>query len=548
MFAKAFLTLASLIAARFFWRLLLRFVLRTSLDNIRGPPSASFLTGNFQQLYSVNGWAFHANLAAQCKSFVTDGPVVRLTGALGERQLYVADPLALHHIVVKDQDIYEEHPQFISTNSVIFGKSLLSTMGAHHKKQRKLMNPVFSTAHMRNMIPIFYEVANALRATFEELTEKGPAEIDLLQWMGRTATELIGRSGLGYSFDSLARDAPEHPYATSVKEYIPTMFRLHVLRVYVLPIVYNLGPAWLRRAVVNILPSPTMHALRDMADIMWNTSKEIYSEKVAALNAGDAAVSKQIGHGKDILSLLIRANMNTDDPLPEDELLGQMSSLVFAAMDTTSTALSRISHLLATHPEDQDRLRAEIRAAKKEYGTLSYNDLEELPYLDAVCRETLRLYPPAPQLLRKVKQDVIMPFSKPVIGKDGREVSEVLVPAGTVMVIAIMNANRNKDIWGEDALEWKPERWLKPLPSTVTDAHIPGVYSNLMTFLGGGRACIGFKFSQMEMKVVLVELLDVFKVSLASKEVHWRMSNIVSPYIKEEPNRSQLPIVLSKAN
>ena len=60
-------------------------------------------------------------------------------------------------------------------------------------------------------------------------------------------------------------------------------------------------------------------------------------------------------------------------------------------MDTTSSALSRTSHLLASHPEVQDRLRAEIRAAIEEHGRLSYNELEALPYLDAVCRETLRL-------------------------------------------------------------------------------------------------------------------------------------------------------------
>ncbi|KAL1756807.1 cytochrome P450 [Schizophyllum commune] len=542
MFAKAFLTLGSLIVARLFWRFVNRFVLRTPLDNIPGPASPSVLTGNFQQLYSVSGWEFHAKLAREY------GSVVRLTGPLGERQLYVGDPKALHHIVVKDQDVYEEHPQFISTNSLIFGNGLLSTQGDKHKRQRKLMNPVFSTAHMRNMIPIFYEVVDALRATLEKQAEKGPLEIDLLYWMGRTATELIGRSGLGYSFDSLAQGAPEHPYATSVKEYIPTMFRLQILRVYVLPKVYNLGPAWLRRAVVNLIPSSTMHTLRDMSDLMWNTSKEIYSQKVAALQAGDAAVEKQVGQGKDLLSLLIRENIKADDPLPEEELLAQLTTLVFAAMDTTSSALSRTSHLLATHPEVQDRLRAEIRAAIEEHGRLSYNELEALPYLDAVCRETLRLYPPAPQLLRRVKKDVVLPFSKPIIGEDGREMSEVLVPAGTVVVIAIMNANRNKEIWGEDADEWKPERWLEPLPASVTDAHIPGVYGNLMTFLGGGRACIGFKFSQLEMKVVLVELLNAFKFSLGDKEVSWRMSNIVSPFIKEQPEKSQLPIIISKAD
>ncbi|KAH9950796.1 hypothetical protein B0H21DRAFT_681895, partial [Amylocystis lapponica] len=51
---------------------------------------------------------------------------------------------------------------------------------------------------------------------------------------------------------------------------------------------------------------------------------------------------------------------------------------------------------------------------------------------------------------------------------------------------------------GTKYLEWKPERWLSPLPSTVTEARVPGVYSNLVTFLGGGRGCIGFKFSEVE--------------------------------------------------
>lgn len=49
----------------------------------------------------------------------------------------------------------------------------------------------------------------------------------------------------------------------------------------------------------------------------------------------------------------------------------------------------------------------------------------------------------------------------------------------TTVTIGIRACNRNKDIWGDDALEWKPERWLKPLPETVLSSHIPGIYSNL---------------------------------------------------------------------
>jgi len=56
---------------------------------------------------------------------------------------------------------------------------------------------------------------------------------------------------------------------------------------------------------------------------------------------------------------------------------------------------------------------------------------------------------------------------------------EVLVPKNTNVVVSIMNSNQDPEIWGDDALQWKPERWLSPLPQNVIDAEIPGVYSHL---------------------------------------------------------------------
>ena len=67
------------------------------------------------------------------------------------------------------------------------------------------------------------------------------------------------------------------------------------------------------------------------------------------------------------------------------------STLTFASMDTTSNALARILHLLSTHPDVQSKLRQEIVDARSRYGNLGYDDLVALPYLDAICRETLRL-------------------------------------------------------------------------------------------------------------------------------------------------------------
>ena len=72
-----------------------------------------------------------------------------------------------------------------------------------------------------------------------------------------------------------------------------------------------------------------------------------------------------------------------------------------------------------------------------------------------------------------------MPISEPITGNDGNVMTEIFVPAGTEMVIGILPINRDKAIWGEDAEEFKPERWMSSLPSSVTDARIPGVYANL---------------------------------------------------------------------
>ena len=73
-----------------------------------------------------------------------------------------------------------------------------------------------------------------------------------------------------------------------------------------------------------------------------------------------------------------------------------------------------------------------------------------------------------------------MPLSAPIRGKDGSLISEVPLPRDTDIAIALWGSNINPAVWGEDAEQWKPERFLQPLPEAVTDARIPGVYSNLL--------------------------------------------------------------------
>ena len=163
------------------------------------------------------------------------------------------------------------------------------------------------------------------------------------------------------------------------------------------------------------------------------------------------------------------------------------------------------------------------------------DDLNGLPYLDAVVRETLRFYPPIPSTARAAKKDDCIPLSKPFTDKKGIVHNEIRLASDSILMLLYSNLklvggsrirkgqaidvpifliNRDKSIWGEDSTEFKlvfenfvfhfftqpislfrPERWAG-IPDAVQS--IPGVWANIMTFFGGPRACIGYRFSLLE--------------------------------------------------
>ncbi|CAA7266052.1 unnamed protein product [Cyclocybe aegerita] len=529
------------------WTLVRRSRRKTVLDNIPGPPSESWLNGSLDQLMNRKAWDFNRHIAE------TYGSVSRIKGTFGSNALFVYDPKALHHILIKDQHTYEEPNSVIEANKVLFGEGLFTTHGERHRHHRKMLNPVFSINHMREMVHIFYEVSHKLENTLVKMTERGPKEVDILGWNTRLAMELIGQSGLGYTFDTLEEGAIPHPFANASKQLIPMSGDSPaIMSEWVVPTMTRIGSPRFRRFLVNCMPFKLVRTLRDILDTIHSTAFEILESKKKALREGDGALAEHIGHGKDIISILMKANMEAsrDERLTDAELLGQITSLTFAATDTTSGALSRILHILSTHRDYQTKVREEIRNAKKENGgeDIGYDTLVSLPLLDAICRETLRLYPPISNLFRTAVSDIVLPLSEPIKGLNGEEINEIPVPKNTSICVSILASNRNPKLWGPDSYEWKPERWLNPLPQPLIDAHIPGVYSHLMTFLGGGRSCIGFKFSQLEMKVVLALLLDKLEFSPSDKSVVWHMTGIVTPHENFESKYPILPIVISRAD
>jgi len=346
---------------------------------------------------------------------------------------------------------------------------------------------------------------------------------------------------------------------------------------YLLPIVLKIGTPSFRRWVLDVVPLKNAHILRDMSDYMWALSKEIYEGKKKALEQGDEAVERQIGRGKDIMSILsklclyicmlrllnsfsvVKLNMaeDTEVKLDEEEVLGQMSLvvlfvncvplyishhtldvcriLIFAAMDTTSVSTystflnctilfmtrwlsiralwlafwicSRIDLRCKTNYDKKfTKLYAcmrifrminwflyptWMRSAERPLGCESdrTKDIPSLITYTILASLQSRKHSDSTYLpvnfssfhehYLSANQDTILPLSNPVTGVDGTLISELHIPKNTSIIISALNSNRNPAIWGPDALEWKPERWLSSLPDELVDAKIPGVYSHL---------------------------------------------------------------------
>ncbi|KAJ6624454.1 cytochrome P450 [Mycena sp. CBHHK59/15] len=279
-----------------------------------------------------------------------------------------------------------------------------------------------------------------------------------------------------YIFDPLAL------YHITVKDqpiYEPSNVALQLLIkhlnpmfTFVLPWTKKIGTPQFQRLVVDLTPWKMLHVFRDIVDVMDATVTEIYDEKKHVLDRGEEVADK----------------------------------------DIMGIALVRTLHLLVQHPGTQEDLWQElIDATQNHEGDLLYDTLMALPHLDAVCHQMLQLFPPVPIVLciYITREDVVLPLLHPIRAMDSTNMNAIHIPRVTDIMLSIYVANRNSGTWGADAVSWNPARWCALLPK----AHVPGIYSHIHDVYSG------FKFTQLEMKVVLSVLVTAFRFLLSDKEV-----------------------------
>jgi len=420
---------------------------------------------------------------------------------------------------------------------------VLFVEGAQHRQQRHIMNPAFGPAQIREITDIFLEKAIRLRDVL--LSEIGKdltgattgIRLDIMPWLSRMTLDVIGLAGFNYNFDAL--NVNEKP--NELHEAFSTV------------IGANRGLSLFsmlqsRFPIMRMIPNERTRKVQVAQQTMTRIGRDLLSKSkaVARANASEKGeIEKNSLHGRDLLSLLIKANMATDIPdsqkLSDEDVVAQVPTFLAAGHETTSTATTWALYAMTKAPEVQVKLREELFSIDTE--TPSMDELMALPYLDAFVRETLRVHSPVPNTLRIAIKDDVIPVEKPYTDRYGVVHHSIKIHKGDSLFIPILAINRSEELWGPDAHEFKPERW-QDTPEAVS--HIPGVWGHLLTFLGGPRACIGYRFSLVEMKAILFTLVRAFEfeLSVPFSAIGSKSTMVQRPVLRSDPDRPQLPLLI----
>ncbi|KAF9470834.1 cytochrome P450 [Pholiota conissans] len=171
----------------------------------------------------------------------------------------------------------------------------------------------------------------------------------------------------------------------------------------------------------------------------------------------------------------VRNNEKAKTKMSEDEINSQFGMMIVAGEDTTANSLVWVLYVLSRNKKWQDTLRQEIDNAYAENnGKLDY---DRLPFLNAIIKEVLRFYPTGPFTERIAAADAILPLSIPIVTLSGKTLTEVKMKRGRTVVISMTGYNRLSSVWGDDADEFNPYRWLDGR-DVMTGTTI-GPYANL---------------------------------------------------------------------
>jgi cytochrome P450 len=367
-----------------------------------------------------------------------------LLRAVSANLVLITDPDLITKILL-DRDEAFVKDQFTRDLDILLGQGLLTAEGELWKRQRKLIAPSLQPRQIAAYAASMARIAEAYAARLP-VGKSADVHHELMQMTLDIVVETLFGAQLQGEHEEVGRwlELVMEDYARWVRS------------------LARLLPRW--------FPNRRLTRIRRASRQLNRLIDSLIADK----RGGDLA-------GDDLLTRLLLARDDQGQAMDETQLRDELVTMFSAGHETTALALSYALFLLAHHPEIQDRARAEALALD----ALDVKSPEKTPFLAAVIRETMRLYPPAWAIGREPVRDVV--------------VGDYSLRRGDQILIAPYLLHRDSR-WFDHPTEFRPERWLDGLAERLP-RHV------YMPFGGGPRICIGNFFALMEAQLVLAALL-----------------------------------------
>ncbi|KAJ6554209.1 cytochrome P450 [Mycena capillaripes] len=498
---------------------------QSTVRNIVGPPCSSWIFGHMRELLLPPQYGYHE--FSWQKLY---GPVYRLKGCFGQDRLMVSDPGALQYIL--NSPIFCRAPVLEGMINLIFGgKSVIAARGDEHHRLRSALNVGFTAAAVRNYEPVFQKVAMTVSERFEE---SSGVSTNIRPLLGMATLTAISEAVLGISIDALGEDFVAN--SLQIVDMTASQSEGQILA----DAIGGRLPAWCWHAAMYF-PTTAGKIIRKERYFADRTGRRIVQEKM------DAA-AKGLESDTDVFGLLLTPE-NSDDTkkLSVDDVVAQTAIVLLAGQETTANAVAFGLLELARNADFQDELRAEIHSTIGKGGkTIAYDTMPLLNALIKVerdvashtdltnswirsCKETLRFYPAGPLSDRVPTEDAVIPLKEAIVTSTGERISQIQVKKGQLLTVAIASYQRLPSRWGDEPDRFNPSRWLNGR-TFQEDAVSP--YANLLSFNGGPRICLGWRFAILEMQVIFCELVAKFSFAEVENEpVRVKFMNNLLPIV-----------------
>jgi cytochrome P450 len=413
---------------------------------------------------------------------VPNDGVIYYRWLFNESRVLVTNPKALGEVLVQRNYDFVKPERVRLGLGRLLGVGILLAEGDEHKRQRKLLMPAFAFRHVKDLYPIFWNKSKEMTSRMLEAIKSSPEAsnvIEIREWSSRATLDIIGLAGMGQDFDSLSN--PEN----DLYQTYNSIFAGGNRGAQLVQLLLGLIPHWLAIA----LPLKRNDQIGKAIGTIKSVARDLIADKRAKLEKGEA---KQV----DILSVAMESGGFSDE-----DLVNQLMTFLAAGHETTASAMSWAVMLLCKYPDVQTKLREEIRSQLDLNGDIDSTQIDRLPYLNAVLNETMRLFPPVPLTLRETAHDTT--------------IQGHFIPASTTVVICPWAINTSEHLWGTDAKEFNPDRWLG-----AGKANTGGADSNyaITTFLHGPRSCIGKEFAKAEFACLVAALVGRFEMEYENGE------------------------------